>query len=255
MKISWDLGPAAHRGLHDIDRGIVENSQGAVLAALEHNFGIEVDLQLSADNVPMVFHDFSLERLVDASGLVRDHSAEELSQMPYRVGSDRVMTLDDFLDTVSGQVPLYVELKSNWSGDMALAAATAPKVNAYKGPLALMSFDPWMVRTCRHLCPRLPCGLVSGAYTDANWDPHAGGAIARFALRHMLSAAIAQPAFINYDISIISALAPRLARFFGLPMLTWTVRTEHDRKMAAQFADAMVFEGFVPETGSATTNA
>ncbi|MGI9408193.1 MAG: glycerophosphodiester phosphodiesterase family protein [Hyphomicrobiaceae bacterium] len=249
MKISWDLGPAAHRGLHDIDRGIVENSPAAVEAALTHNFGIEVDLQLSSDSVPMVFHDFTLERLVDAEGPVRRQTAHDLSGMNYRAGKDRIMTLDELLDTVCGRVPLYIELKSDWSGDMALAHATAPKVNAYNGPLALMSFDPWMVRECRTLCPRLPCGLVSGAYSDANWDPHAGGPIARFALRHMLSAAIARPSFINYDISVISTFAPRMARLLGFPVLTWTVRTERDRKMAARYADAMVFEGFVPDTG------
>ncbi|MGI9406218.1 MAG: glycerophosphodiester phosphodiesterase family protein [Hyphomicrobiaceae bacterium] len=246
MKISWELAPIAHRGLHDADRGIVENSPAAVGAALASNFGIEVDLQISRDGVPMVFHDFTLERLVNEAGPVRGRTARELTALRYRSGSDTIMTLDDLLDTVDGRVPLYLELKSNWSGDMALAHAVAPGVNVYNGPLALMSFDPRMMRVARTACPGIPCGLVSGAYTNRAWDPGAGNAFSRFALRHMLTAGIARPSFINYDISVISAWAPRLARRLGFPVLTWTVRTPHDRKMAARWADAMVFEGFVP---------
>lgn len=246
MKITWDIGPVAHRALHNIDAGVVENSPAAVAAALDEGLAIEIDLQVSNDDTAMVFHDFELDRLVDDTGLVRLRSARELAAMPYRTGSDRIMTLAELLETVNGRVPLYIELKSDFSGDMALVHAVAPLINAYDGPAGLMSFDPWMVRTCRQLCPETPCGLVSGTYETPDWDPHAGNALQRFLLRHMLTAAIARPAFINYDISAISRLAPQLFRRFGVPLLSWTVRTDAQRKKAQHYADAMVFEGFVP---------
>ncbi len=246
MKITWDIGPVAHRALHDIDRGIVENSPRAITAALEENLAIEVDLQLSSDDTPMVFHDFELDRLVDDHGPVRKRSAKNLATLAYRVGSDRIMTLGELFEMVDGRVPLYIELKSDFSGDMALVRAVAPLVNAYKGPAGLMSFDPWMTRASRKLCPHVPCGLVSGTFATSNWDPHAGNAILRFLLRHMFTAAIARPSFINYDISAISAAAPQSFRRLGLPLLTWTVRTPEQRKAAAKWTDAMVFEGFVP---------
>ena len=246
MKITWDIGPVAHRALHSIDRGIVENSPSAVAAALEENLAIEVDIQLSRDETPMVFHDFTLDRLIDDRGTVKSRTVDELVTLGYRTGSDRIITLDALFEMVDGRVPLYIELKSDFSGDMALPHAVAPMINAYAGPAALMSFDPWMVNACRQLCPRIPCGLVSGTFATANWDPHAGNALLRFALRHMLTAAIARPTFINYDISAVDAAAPQLFRRFGVPLLTWTVRTPEQRAAATRWTDAMVFEGFIP---------
>lgn len=246
MKIDWNIGPVAHRALHDSDRGIVENSPSAVTSALEENLAIEVDLQLSRDDTAMVFHDFELDRLIDDQGVVRERTSAELVKLSYRTGSDQIITLSDLFEMVDGSVPLYIELKSDFSGDMKLVDAIAPLINAYKGPAALMSFDPWMVKACRLACPRIPCGLVSGTFATQDWDPHARGWLKRFALRHMLAAAIARPSFINYDISAISNRAPQFFRRLGLPLLTWTVRTPEQRQAATKWTDAMVFEGFVP---------
>jgi len=246
VKIDWDLAPIAHRGLHDASNGIVENTHDAVVAAMDGGFGIEVDLQVASDDVAMVFHDFSLDRLVEDRGPVRARTSDELRKARHQIGGASVMTLAELLETVAGKSPLYVELKSDFSGDMTLATVTAPVVNGYNGPLALMSFDPWMMKRMRTLCPRIPCGIVSGTFETPGWDPHVRARLMRFALRHMLTATFARPAFVNYDISAISALAPQFARKLGLPLLTWTVRTPEQRKAAEQWADAMVFEGFVP---------
>ena len=60
--------PVAHRGLHDAARGIIENMPGAFAAAIDGNFAIEIDLQLSADDEAMVHHDDALGRLTEGSG-------------------------------------------------------------------------------------------------------------------------------------------------------------------------------------------
>ncbi|NRA88690.1 MAG: hypothetical protein HRU28_15175 [Rhizobiales bacterium] len=49
--------PIAHRGLHNADENIVENSKGSVLAAIKHGYAIEIDVQLTKDNQAIVFHD------------------------------------------------------------------------------------------------------------------------------------------------------------------------------------------------------
>ena len=59
--------PVAHRGLHDRARGIIENMPGAALAAIEGNFSIECDIQLTADGEAMVHHDDELGRLTEGS--------------------------------------------------------------------------------------------------------------------------------------------------------------------------------------------
>jgi hypothetical protein len=56
-----------------------------------------------------------------------------------------------------------------------------------------------------------------------------------------------RPHFIAYDIEGLPALAPLAARYlFGLPLLTWTVRTAEQRQRAARWASQMIFEGFRP---------
>ena len=77
-----DLGwlvarPIAHRGLHDIAAGVIENSASAAEAAIAGNFGIECDVQLSADGQAVVFHDFVLDRLTGEKGRVIERKADE----------------------------------------------------------------------------------------------------------------------------------------------------------------------------------
>ena len=66
-------------------------------------------------------------------------------------------------------------------------------------------------------------------------------------MRNLLTSAIARPHFIAYDIRALPALAPLVAHtLFGLPLLTWTVRTKEERDRALRYADAMIFEGITP---------
>jgi len=60
--------PVAHRGLHDAARGILENMPAAAQAAVNGNFAIECDIQLTRDGEAMVHHDNALGRLTEGSG-------------------------------------------------------------------------------------------------------------------------------------------------------------------------------------------
>jgi glycerophosphoryl diester phosphodiesterase len=109
-----------------------------------------------------------------------------------------------------------------------------------------MSFDPECVAAFRRVAPSLPRGLVAERFEDKRYWPDLS-AWQRFAMRHLLTAAMARPHFIAYDIKALPALAPGIARdIFRLPLLTWTVRGEADKKNAELFADGMIFEGITP---------
>jgi glycerophosphoryl diester phosphodiesterase len=96
------------------------------------------------------------------------------------------------------------------------------------------------------LAPSLPRGLIADRFEENDW-PNLSAA-RRFAMRNLLTAAIARPNFIAYDINALPALAPGIARdVFGLPLLTWTVRSQADKANAQLFADAMIFEGIEPK--------
>lgn len=238
--------PIAHRGLHDRARGIIENTASAAAAAAQAGFGIEVDLQLTADGEAMVHHDDELGRLTDGHGRLRDMTAAALKAVTFRDTADRMMTLGDLCDLVAGRVPLVLEVKSQFDGDRALVGRMAEVLAGYKGPVAPMSFDPDQVVALRDLLPGRPRGIVAQrAYDDGEWL--ALTQAQRDSMLYLRHAFHTRPHFVAYWIENLPSPAPWLARhLFGCALLTWTVRTAEQRARAAHEADQMIFEGFLP---------
>jgi glycerophosphoryl diester phosphodiesterase len=242
-ELYWLKRPFAHRGLHDRSRGIVENSASAVSAAMGKGLAVEVDLQCAAGHMPIVFHDATLDRLTNERGPVAARGADALAEIPLRNSSDRILALPALLDLVDGHVPLLLEVKSTWTREGKFEANIAAMLSSYRGPVAVMSFDPYAIAAFRDAAPNLPRGLVAERFDNEQDWPQLT-AKQRLMMRHLLSAAIARPHFIAYDIEAMPALAPLIARtLFGLPLLTWTVRSDEERERALRYADAMIFEG------------
>jgi glycerophosphoryl diester phosphodiesterase len=245
-ELYWLKRPIAHRGLHDAAKGIVENSASAVRAAMGAGLAIEVDLQCAAGNMPVVFHDAALDRLTAETGPVAARDVEALSKIPLRGSADCILTLPALLTLVNGHVPLILEVKSRWTRDGAFEANVAKLLESYPGPVAVMSFDPHCVAAFRQAAPNLARGLVAERFDDPHHRPPLSF-WQRLAMRNLITAAIARPNFIAYDIRALPALAPLVARFvFGLPLIAWTVRSKEQRERALRYADAIVFEGIAP---------
>jgi glycerophosphoryl diester phosphodiesterase len=239
--------PIAHRGFHDADAGRIENTMAAVVAAIEHDFAIELDLAVTTDDRVVAFHDDTLDRLTESTGRVDAMDLAALKAARFRGTRDRIPTLEDILDQVDGRVPLVLELKSSWGSDRRLERSVAAALSTYSGPVAVMSFDPGAMRAMRGLAPALPRGLIADRFDSE----HAAAMPlpARFGLRHLLAAPFVGPSFVAYSIAALPASAPlALRHFFGLPLLTWTVRTEAHRRTAGEWADQIIFEGFDPDT-------
>ena len=238
--------PVAHRGLHDRARGIIENMPGAALAAIDGNFAIECDIQLTADGEAMVHHDDALGRLTEGAGALLGLSSSALKEIRFKDTSERMMSLADLCILVRGRVPIVVEVKSHFDGDRRLVKRMAEVLTSYSGPVAGISFDPDQVVALRQMLPELPRGIVAQRhYTEADW-PEATPA-QRQGMRHLKHALRTQPHFVAYWVNDLPAPAPWIARhIFGLPLLTWTVRTAEQRTRARQYADQMIFEGFQP---------
>jgi len=238
--------PVAHRGLHDAARGIIENMPGAVQAAIAGNFSIEVDIQLTADGEAMVHHDNALGRLTEGSGALLGKTAAELKAIPFKNTPERMMSLGDLCSLVAGRVPLVIEVKSHFDGDRRLVSRMAEVLTSYSGPAVGMSFDPDQVLALRELIPSRARGIVAEReYTEGEW-PEASPE-QRHGMTHLRHAFRTRPHFVAYWVNELPAVAPWIARnIFGLPLLTWTVRTPDQRARAAGHADQMIFEGFVP---------
>lgn len=244
------LKPIAHRGLHDAARGIVENTAPAFAAAIAHGYGIECDLRPARSGTPMVFHDLTLERLVDSEGAVATHSAEELQTLRYRSCSSGtgIITLADLLALVDGRAPLLIEIKSEWDApDAVFLRAITEQLSAYRGPAALMSFDPAVMTAVRALAPAIARGIVAGQFVGECWWRDKLGAARAHDLTHLLKSGPAAPDFYAYDVDALPTNVTRYVREVEkVPLFTWTVRTEEQRATAKRWADAPIFEGFQP---------
>lgn len=238
--------PIAHRALHDISKGRPENSQGAVRAAVDAGYGIEIDVQLSADNEAMVFHDYDLARLTGQPGAVRQQSSQSLRETKLLHSDEGIPTLSDVLDTVAGRVPLLIETKDQ---DGALGAdvgplerAVAEALQAYSGPVALMSFNPYSVVEMARLLPRLPRGVTTCDYSEQDW-PTVPKEV-RTRLRAIPDYDRVGACFISHQWTDLAA--PRVAEIAsaGASVLCWTIRSAADEAQARQIAHNVTFEGY-----------
>lgn len=238
--------PIAHRGLHDAAAGIVENTASGFAAAIAGGYGIETDLQISVDGEAMVHHDDALGRLTEGHGRLADMRAAEIKAVRFKASADRILTLPELCDLTAGRATLVLELKSRFDGDRRLAERAAQVLASYAGPMAVMSFDPFMIEAIRNIAPNLARGIVAERhYTHPEWSrlPPSD----KRSMAYLLHWPRTRPHFIAYAIKDLPAAAPLLARgIFGVPLLTWTVRTADDRRRAARWADQIIFEGIRP---------
>ena len=238
--------PLAHRGLHDVRDGRPENSRAAIEAAIAHGYGIEIDLQLTADNFAVAFHDYALERLTEGSGPVRAQSARDLAAIPLRGGSEGIPGLPEVLELVAGRVPLLIEIKDQ-DGSMGprigpLEAATAAALAGYGGPVAVMSYNPHSVARMAELCPDIARGLVTEAFDPGNW-PFSRTVCDH--LREIPDFDRVGASFISHDATDLTR--PRVAELKaqGANILCWTVRSPQAEAEARKIAQNVTFEGYL----------
>ncbi|WP_430911788.1 glycerophosphodiester phosphodiesterase family protein [Methylobacterium sp. sgz302541] len=238
--------PIAHRGLHERAAGRPENTLAAALAAVEAGYAIECDVQISADGEAMVFHDEHLGRLTGLDAETGARRAAELEALPVLGTGETIPSLPRLLSAIAGRVPLVIEIKSLYSGDLALTRRVVELAAAYDGPVALKSFDPGIVAALAELAPGVPRGIVAETTQD---DP--AYALLPEALRRSLANLLhledSRPDFLSWRVGDIPCAATHLCRLLArMPVMTWTVRTPEQVRHAATHADQMVFEGFRP---------
>lgn len=238
--------PFAHRALHDVSDGRPENSRAAIRAAIAAGYGIEIDLQLSADGAAMVFHDYALDRLTGATGAVRLCDRATLEGTALTGGAEGIPGLPEVLAIVAGQVPLLVEIKDQ-DGAMGpniglLEQAVARDIEGYAGPLAIMSFNPHTVAVMGDLCPNVPRGLVTSAYRKEEWP--LSQAVCD-TLREIPDYARVGALFISHEVDDLDR--PRVAELKaqGALVCCWTVRSATQEAQARRIADNITFEGYL----------
>ena len=234
-----DLGwlterPIAHRGYHDMNDKIWENTQSAFSRAAEHGFAIECDVHLSSDGVPIVFHDDMLKRLTGTDGFIWQRTAAEMAALRIGGTADHAPRLTEMLELVAGRVPLVIEIKGIPGHDAGLVREVAKALRTYSGKVAIMSFDHWLIREFKREAPHIPAGLTAGGAKEHEIEAHFS------MLAHDID-------FVSYSVAhlpnrFVSFVRDRL----NMPVITWTVRDQAARATTFANADQMTFEGFEP---------
>ena len=237
--------PIAHRALHDRAHRRIENSASAIRAARAAGYGIEIDLQLSADGVPMVFHDEDLGRLTAEQGPLNARTAADLTRIKLAGCDDTIPTFAQVLALIAGTVPLLVELKDQTltlsDTDARLETASARTLENYSGPVALMSFNPYCVAHLARLAPSLPRGLTTSAY-GPDWAALPPETCAT--LREIPDYNRTLSSFISHEAADLAR--PRVAQLKaqGAIILCWTIHSPEAEAKARQIAQNITFEGY-----------
>ncbi len=240
--------PITHRGLHGA--GVPENSLAAARAAIEAGYGIECDIQPGPDGMPLVFHDYQLDRLTGAQGFVAATDTTTLAGLRLLGTDESVPTLAQFLELVAGQVPLLIEIKDQDGAcgpDVGtLSASVAHALSGYDGPVAVMSFNPHMIAAFHAAAPDVPVGLTTCAFPEDDWIRISPGRREELAQIRDFDAVGAS--FISHDKGDLDNPRVDALRAQGIPVLTWTIRTPAEEAAARRVATNITFEGYLAAT-------
>ena len=241
---AWDRlfdPPVAHRGLWS-PGGPPENALGAFQAACAKGYGIELDVQLSADGEAMVFHDDDLERMTGTPGRLSDFTAADLGQMRLKGTDERIPTLLEALAEVGRRAMVQIELKTPPGAVGPLERRVHEVIIDHAGPVAVIGFNPYSHAWFAQRLPGVLRGLDSHAYAKApNLAEEQRMAYAR--LEHV---EIARPHFLALGLDMLPGEAAARQRAAGLPIVAWTVRSPEQWGALQEVCDNYIFEGFVP---------
>jgi glycerophosphoryl diester phosphodiesterase len=253
----------AHRGLHDNAGNAPENTLAAFEKAVMAGYGIECDVQLTKDGVPVVFHDFTLARCArypegeipqDAvrnddgsfgvAGKVIDYTFEELQKFHILNSNEKIPTFDDFLKLVNGKVPLIIELKIELK-DLSVCPKVDELLEGYKGVYCIESFNPLGLYWYRKHRPQVMRGQLSDEFHKDKPQEFKGPLY--FILTNLFFNFLTKPDFIAYNHKYSQNISLRLCRhLFGSVTAAWTIKSQEQLEAANKRFDIIIFDSFIP---------
>ena len=235
----------AHRGLHDNASDAPENSLAAFRKAVEKGFGIELDVQLTKDLVPVVFHDFTLKRVCGVDKKVRELTFDQLQELRLCGSDQRIPSFDQVLRLVKGRVPLIIEYKIE-ALDTRVCELGDRLLSDYPGAYCMESFNPLGVWWYKRHRKEVFRGILSDNYVK-NGD-RAFPAIFYEILHNMLFNFLAKPDFIAYNCRHYKDTARLICRnLYRAPAVAWTIKSQRELEERRADFDLFIFDSFVPE--------
>ena len=236
----------AHRGLHDREQGVPENSMAAFRRAVEHGFGAELDVHLMADGGLAVVHDSSLKRVCGADVCIEDLTAADLARYPLMGTQETIPLLSQVLELFQGKTPLVIELKVERGNAAALTDGVMAALEGWNGAYCLESFHPAALLRLKEKHPQVLRGQLSQNFLKPE-EANGLSLPVRFALTNLLTTAFTRPDFIAYGWKDRGNASLRLMKaLYGVHEVSWTVRDRETMDALDRAGAASIFEGFVP---------
>lgn len=234
----------AHRGIHSNKNGPPENSTPAFLKAVEKRYGIELDVQLTKDGIPVVFHDYNLLRACGVDLKVADLTYKELRRYRLFNSSEMIPTLAEVLAVVNGRVPLIIEFKIPFD-PKPLCRKVYSVLHNYKGFYSIESFNPLGLIWYKKYKPNILRGQLS---TDFVKDQVEGNKIQHFLLRNLLLNFMTRPDYIAYNHKYKDDFSFKICKKLFRPItVAWTIRSQEELNNSINDFDLFIFERFTPQ--------
>lgn len=230
----------AHRGYHDNENGIPENSLPSFEAAIEKGFAIELDIQLSSDGVAMVFHDADLDRVCGVEGKIWDYTAAQLQQMKLFDTDETIPTFEETLALIDGRVPLLVEYKMD-RVDTAVCAAGQALLDNYSGEYAMQCFDPRALLWYKKNAPQVARGQLAEEFWDN--EKYDGKAL-YLVLTYMPENVATRPDFISYKAVHKDNISLNICRLLGAKTACYTLKNADELAYVNGEFDMYIFDSF-----------
>ena len=226
----------AHRGLFDNTSDAPENSLRAMRKAIRAGYGIEFDVQLSKDDIPVVFHDASLKRMCNVDGNVWEYTMEELKQMRLLESEQTIPTLDEVLKVIDGQVPLIIEYKMD-RADTKVCEFGNAILEKYKGTYCIESFHPLAVSWYQKNRPDVIRGQLSENYAkDGKKQAYLR------VMTYLLTNFWTRPDFIAYKHQDWRNASRCICRALGALSVAWTVKSKEQYEEIKEKFDLFIFD-------------
>lgn len=233
----------AHRGLHNNDSNAPENSLSAFKKAVRAGYGIELDVQLTKDGIPVVFHDFTMERACGKPGKVCDYTYEELQQFTLFHSEEKIPGFEEVLKVIDGKVPLIVEIKLEWM-DLTVCTHVDRILREYKGLYCVESFNPLVLTWYR----RYHNEVLRGQLSDAFIKTGEFKGVLYWLLQNLLLNWMTKPDFVAYNHKYADNISRKLCRKLYRNMAAaWTIKSQQELDAAKKEFDVFIFDSFIPK--------
>ena len=233
----------AHRGLHDNHSDAPENSMKAFKKAVDAGYGIEMDIQLTKDKIPVVFHDETLNRMCGVEGKVSEFTYEELQKLTLAESEERIPKFEDVLALVGGKVPLIVEYKLDVPSTEVCEIAD-PMLQAYNGIYCIESFHPFAVKWYREHRPEVIRGQLS---QDFSKQEKYKGKFIYWLLSNLLTNVLTRPDFIAYNHKDADMFSRKVCSLMGALPVAYTIKSQEEYEKAKDQFELFIFDSFILE--------